>query len=112
MRRLRARRSLHARLDRWCSTVRWWAGPRAARARAATRRRKSSQSSIRICRALAVSLRHSETGRMCGMSQAEAPEGKRPEGEIIPPELAVRAMRDSGYRNTAYALAEIIDNSV
>lgn len=35
----------------------------------------------------------------------------RPEGEIIPPELAVRAMRDSGYRNTAYALAELIDNS-
>ena len=36
----------------------------------------------------------------------------RAEGEIIPPELAVRAMRDSGYKNTAYALAEIIDNSV
>lgn len=34
------------------------------------------------------------------------------EGAIIPPELAVRAMRDSGYRNTAYALAELIDNSV
>ena len=33
------------------------------------------------------------------------------DGEIIPPELAVRAMRDSGYRNTAYALAELIDNS-
>ena len=32
--------------------------------------------------------------------------------EIIPPELAVRAMRDSGYRNTDYALAELIDNSV
>ena len=31
---------------------------------------------------------------------------------IIPPELAVRAMRDSGYRNTDYALAELIDNSV
>jgi len=36
----------------------------------------------------------------------------RPEGEIIPPHLAVKAMRDSGYRNTAYALAELIDNSV
>lgn len=34
------------------------------------------------------------------------------DGEIIPPELAVRAMRDSGYRNTDYALAELIDNSV
>ena len=32
--------------------------------------------------------------------------------EIIPPELAIRAMRDSGYRNTDYALAELIDNSV
>ncbi len=43
------------------------------------------------------------------MSPTEAPQ--RPEGEIIPPDLAVRAMRDSGYRNTAYALAELIDNS-
>lgn len=47
---------------------------------------------------------------MFGMNQTEA--ARRPEGEIIPPELAVRAMRDSGYRNTAYALAELIDNSV
>ena len=31
---------------------------------------------------------------------------------IIPPRLAVKAMRDSGYRNTAYALAELIDNSI
>ena len=31
---------------------------------------------------------------------------------IIPPNLAIRAMRDSGYKNTAYALAELIDNSV
>lgn len=34
------------------------------------------------------------------------------EGDIIPAHLAVKAMRDSGYRNTAYALAELIDNSV
>lgn len=33
-------------------------------------------------------------------------------GLIIPPALAVKAMRDSGYRNTAYALAELIDNSI
>lgn len=33
-------------------------------------------------------------------------------GEIVPAHLAVKAMRDSGYRNTAYALAELIDNSV
>jgi hypothetical protein len=32
--------------------------------------------------------------------------------EILPPKLAITAMRDSGYRNTAYALAELIDNSV
>lgn len=31
--------------------------------------------------------------------------------EIIPPELAVKAMRDSGYQNTAYALSELIDNA-
>ena len=31
---------------------------------------------------------------------------------IIPAQLAISAMRDSGYRNTAYALAEIIDNSI
>lgn len=46
------------------------------------------------------------------MSQNKAEQAERPDGEIIPPELAVRAMRDSGYRNTAYALAEIIDNAV
>jgi hypothetical protein len=46
------------------------------------------------------------------MNQTSPGESKRPDGEIIPPELAVRAMRDSGYRNTAYALAEIIDNAV
>lgn len=34
------------------------------------------------------------------------------EGEVIPPSLAVKAMRDSGYKNTAYALAELIDNSI
>ena len=44
------------------------------------------------------------------MNQIET--AQRPDGEIIPPELAVRALRDSGYRNTAYALAELIDNSV
>ena len=30
---------------------------------------------------------------------------------IIPSRLAIRSMRDSGYKNTAYALAELIDNS-
>ena len=31
---------------------------------------------------------------------------------IIPPNLAIRSLRDSGYKNTAYALAELIDNSI
>ncbi len=31
---------------------------------------------------------------------------------IIPQNLAIRAMRDNGYKNTAYALAELIDNAV
>ncbi len=30
---------------------------------------------------------------------------------IIPPRLAITAMRDSGYKNTAYALAELVDNA-
>lgn len=33
-------------------------------------------------------------------------------GKIIPARLAVRAMRDSGYKSTAYALAELIDNAI
>ena len=41
-----------------------------------------------------------------------AEDGTFASGYIIPPELAVKAMRDSGYRNTAYALAELIDNSI
>src|SRR3546814_610931 len=46
------------------------------------------------------------------MSLTEAAESQRLDGEIIPPALAVKAMRDSGYKNTTYALAELIDNSV
>ena len=46
------------------------------------------------------------------MNQKTADEATKFNGDIIPPELAVRAMRDSGYRNTDYALAELIDNSV
>ena len=46
------------------------------------------------------------------MSQTRTADMSRLVGEIIPPELAVKAMRDSGYRNSAYALAELIDNSV
>lgn len=32
--------------------------------------------------------------------------------DIIPARLAVAAMRDNGYKNAAYALAELIDNSI
>ncbi len=32
--------------------------------------------------------------------------------EIVPARLAVKAMRDSGYKNAAYAIAELIDNSL
>lgn len=32
--------------------------------------------------------------------------------DLIPTQLAVVAMRDNGYKNTAYALAELIDNSI
>ena len=46
------------------------------------------------------------------MNQTGPADMHRTNGEIIPPELAVKAMRDSGYKNTAYALAELIDNSV
>jgi hypothetical protein len=31
---------------------------------------------------------------------------------IVPVHLVVRSMRDNGYKNTAYALAELIDNSI
>lgn len=46
------------------------------------------------------------------MNQKTADKTNKFNGDIIPPELAVHAMRDSGYRNTDYALAELIDNSV
>jgi hypothetical protein len=32
--------------------------------------------------------------------------------DVVPTHLAVVAMRDNGYRNTAYAIAELMDNSV
>jgi hypothetical protein len=32
--------------------------------------------------------------------------------DIVPTKLAIEAMRDNGYRNAAYALAELIDNAV
>ncbi len=34
------------------------------------------------------------------------------EHSLIPPYLAVTAMRDNGYRNITYALAELVDNSI
>ena len=35
-----------------------------------------------------------------------------PNYDIVPTELIVKAMQDSGFRNAAYALAELIDNAV
>ncbi len=32
--------------------------------------------------------------------------------EIVPMHLAIQSMRDNGYKNAAYALAELIDNSI
>lgn len=32
--------------------------------------------------------------------------------EIVPAHLAVKAMRDNGYKNAAYAVAELMDNSI
>lgn len=32
--------------------------------------------------------------------------------DIVPTSLAVKAMRDNGYKNAAYATAELIDNSI
>ncbi len=46
------------------------------------------------------------------MSQPDNITGNEFVHEIIPSDLAIRAMRDSGYRNTDYALAELIDNSI
>ena len=46
------------------------------------------------------------------MSQTKEIENVSEDVDIIPARLAVTAMRDSGYKNTAYALAELIDNSV
>lgn len=31
---------------------------------------------------------------------------------FVPAHLAIEAMRDNGYKNTAYAVAELIDNSI
>ena len=47
------------------------------------------------------------------MSQLEtAEQADLFDAQIIPLRLAITAMRDSGYKNTAYALAELIDNAV
>ena len=48
------------------------------------------------------------------MTSVEQPEQKDlfDAAAIIPLRLAIKAMRDSGYKNTAYAVAELIDNAV
>lgn len=42
----------------------------------------------------------------------EQPTVRHENADVIPQELAIQAMRDSGYRNTAYAVAELVDNAV
>lgn len=42
----------------------------------------------------------------------EAPDGRVLGHDIVPAHLAVQAMRDNGYKNAAYAIAELIDNSI
>jgi len=37
---------------------------------------------------------------------------KEEQQDIVPAHLAVKSLRDSGYKNTAYATAELIDNSI
>lgn len=32
--------------------------------------------------------------------------------DIVPTHLVIKAMRDSGYKNAAYAVAELMDNSI
>src|SRR5581483_7852805 len=32
--------------------------------------------------------------------------------DIVPAHLAVKAMRDNGYKNAAYAVAELMDNAI
>ena len=46
------------------------------------------------------------------MNKIDYKQGDLFDAQIIPLHLAINAMRDSGYKNTAYALAELIDNSV
>lgn len=48
--------------------------------------------------------RHSQTGKMFGEASMTF--------SIVPTHLAVKAMRDNGYKNAAYAIAELIDNSI
>ena len=43
---------------------------------------------------------------------SSAAELAAPAYEILPPRLAIKSMRSSGYRDTAHALAELIDNSI
>ncbi len=46
------------------------------------------------------------------MNQNEAvAKAETADAHVIPSRLAITAMRDSGYKNTAYALAELIDNA-
>lgn len=46
------------------------------------------------------------------MEISTPPTGTAPKHDIVPAHLAVQAMRDNGYKNAAYAIAELIDNAI
>src|SRR5262249_54816126 len=86
----------------------WSVGPPVAQGPAGTRPAESSPSSTRFPDT-AASRRASATGRPSGTTDYR---GEAMPHEIIPQQLAIRSMRSSGYRDTAHAIAELIDNSI
>jgi hypothetical protein len=65
-----------------------------------------------ICRVLVMLLKHLLIGRMFGMGETVTKAQQELfDSEIIPSRLAITALKDSGYKNTAYAIAELVDNA-
>ena len=46
------------------------------------------------------------------MNRSAQPGKATEEHDIVPAHLAVKAMRDNGYKNAAYAIAELMDNAI
>ncbi|MCB0084651.1 MAG: ATP-binding protein, partial [Caldilineaceae bacterium] len=57
---------------------------------------------------MAVSLKPLEIGRIFGINMST----QASTHDIVPVHLVVKAMRDSGYKNAAYAIAELMDNAI